>query len=370
MSDKKKKTRKRRSRNGFLDMLNALLTLVVLGLVVGGALLFFATQRFYAQGDLAQDQTFTVESGANLGSVATQLVNENLIADRWTFQFGAMAQRKEGSIRAGEYRIAAKSSMADILKEITEGRAITYSVTIPEGFTSWEVVKRINEAEYLVGEITQVPPEGSLLPNTYSFERGADRQSILDRMAAKQDELLNEIWENRAPDLPISSPEELVILASIVEKETGVAEERPEVAAVFVNRLNKGMRLQSDPTIIYGITNGEGSLGRGLRRSEIEEKTAYNTYQIDGLPPGPISNPGIEALKAVANPATTDAIFFVADGTGGHAFAVTYAQHQENVAKWRVIERERAAAAAEAQAQAEAAAARDALQAEQAASDS
>ncbi|MCF6302522.1 MAG: endolytic transglycosylase MltG, partial [Devosiaceae bacterium] len=340
MSDKKTKNNKRRrSRNGFLDMLNALLTLVVLGLFVGGALLYFGTQRFYSEGAQTQEQTFTVISGANLGSVATQLVNQNLISDRWTFQFGALAQRKESSIRAGEYRIAAKASMAEILKEITEGRAITYSVTIPEGFTSWEVVKRINAAPNLVGEITEVPTEGSLLPNTYSFERGADRQSIVERMAATQDELVAQIWAGRAQDLPISTPEEMIILASIVEKETGVAKERPEVAAVFINRLNKGMRLQSDPTIIYGITNGEGPLGRGLRRSEIDEQTPYNTYQIDGLPPGPIANPGIEALKAVANPAVTDAIFFVADGTGGHVFAVTYADPPENVARWRVIER-------------------------------
>ncbi len=367
---KKTKRNHRRSRNGLIDFLNALLTLLVLGMILSGVLLFLGTQRFFSDGDLAEDKVFTVQRGANLSAIATQLVNQDLIADRWTFQFGAMAQRKQSSIRAGEYRIAANSSMADILKEITEGRAVTYSVTIPEGFTSWEIVKRVNAADNLVGEITEIPPEGSLLPNTYSFERGADRQTIIDRMGTTLEKQVAEIWAGRAENLPISSPEEMIILASIVEKETGLANERPKVAAVFVNRLNKGMRLQSDPTIIYGITNGEGPLGRGLRKSEIEAQNPYNTYQIDGLPPGPIANPGLDALKAVANPATTDAIFFVADGTGGHAFAVTYADHQKNVARWRLIERERADAAAEAeaaQATAEAEAARDALQAEQAA---
>lgn len=365
MSNKKQKKR-RRSRNSFLDFLNAMLTLVVLGLIVGGGLLFFGAQRFYADGPLVQDEVFLVQRGANLGSIASSLETANLISDRWTFQAGAMAQRKQSAIRAGEYRIVANASMADILKEITEGRAVTYSVTIPEGFTSWQAVQRINAASNLVGEITKIPPEGSLLPNTYNFERDSDRQAILDQMSATLETEVAQIWADRAEDLPIASPEEMIILASIVEKETGIADERPQVAAVFINRLNRGMRLQSDPTIIYGITNGEGPLGRGLRRSEIEAQNPYNTYQIDGLPPGPIANPGIEALRAVANPATTDALYFVADGTGGHAFANTYAQHQDNVARWRLIERERADAAAQAEALAEAEAARDALEAEQA----
>ncbi len=369
MRDKKKnrKKRRRRSGNGFIDLLNALLTLVVLGMLAVAGLVYFGVQRFYADGPVSQDRVFQVERGANLSGIASALEAENLIADRWTFQAGALAQRKQNAIRAGEYRIPANASMADILKEITEGRAITYSVTLPEGFTSWQVVQRLNATDGLVGEIDQIPPEGSLLPDTYSFERGSDRKAILERMHQIQQDRLAEIWANRDPDLPISTPEELVTLASIVEKETGLAEERPQVAAVFINRLRRGMRLQSDPTIIYGITNGEGTLGRGLRRSEIEAANPYNTYQIDGLPPGPISNPGIDSLKAVANPADSDALYFVADGTGGHAFANSYAQHQQNVARWRQIERERAQAQADAQAEAEAAAARDALEAEQAA---
>ncbi len=369
----KKLRKKRRSRNGFLEIVNALLTLVVLGLLVAGGILFFATQRYYADGPMNEDTVFLVEKGIGLGAVANRLEAANLISDRWIFQFGAMLQRKQASIRAGEYMIAARSSMADIMREITEGKAISYSVTIPEGLTSWEAVQRINAAPNLVGEITEIPPEGSLLPDTYSYERGSERQAIIDRMQAAFEAKVDEIWATRAPDLPLESPREMVILASIVEKETGIGSERAGVAAVFINRLNIGMRLQSDPTIIYGITNGRGPLGRGLRRSEIDEKTPYNTYQIDGLPPTPITNPGVAAMQAVVNPADIEALFFVADGSGGHAFANTYAEHQRNVARWRAIERERAAAAAEAakaeelaRDEAEAEAARDALQEEQA----
>ncbi|VAW24405.1 FIG004453: protein YceG like, partial [hydrothermal vent metagenome] len=325
------------------------------------------------EGPMDEDRVFLVEQGIGLAAVANRLETANLIADRWVFQLGAMLQRKQSSIRAGEYQIAANASMADIVLEITEGRAITYSVTIPEGLTSWEAVQRINAAANLTGEITEIPAEGSLLPNTYSFERGSDRQLVIDRMSEAFDVEVAQIWASRAPDLPLKSVEEMVILASIVEKETGIGAERAGVAGVFINRINIGMRLQSDPTIIYGITNGQGSLGRGLRRSEIDEKTPYNTYQIDGLPPTPIANPGVAAMRAVVNPDDTEALFFVADGTGGHVFANTYAEHQVNVARWRVIEREMAAAAAEAakaeelaQEEAEAEAARDALQQEQA----
>ncbi len=367
MNDAKRKKRNRsRRRNGLLDVVNAFLTLVVLGLIVVAGIVLVGSQRFYSKGPVPEDSVFVVERGAGLSTIAQRLESLDLISDRWTFQFGAMAQRKQTAIRAGEYNIAANSSMAEILTEITEGRPISYAVTIPEGYTSWQVVERINAAPNLVGEIEVIPPEGSLLPDTYSFERGAKRQDIIDQMAGALETQLAEIWEGRDEGLPISTPRELLILASIVEKETGLAAERPKVAGVFVNRLNRGMRLQSDPTIIYGITNGEGTLGRGLRRSEIEASTPYNTYQIDGLPVGPIANPGVESLRAVANPDVTDALYFVADGTGGHAFANTYAEHQSNVARWRQVERERAQAAAEAEDETEAEAARDALEAEQA----
>lgn len=368
MSAEKAKKRRKRHRNGLIDTVNGFLTLLILGLLVAGAVVLFGAQRFYAQGPLEEPTTFLVQRGTGLSTIAQKLEIEGLVKDRWTFQFGTTAQNKQADIRAGEYAIPANASMADILYEITEGRPITYSVTVPEGFTSWQTVERINAAENLTGELTEVPAEGTLMPNTYSFERGEDRQTIVDQMSAAMSEALPEIWENRDPDLPLETMEDLVTLASIIEKETALAAERPMVAAVFVNRLKFNMRLQSDPTIIYGLTEGEGPLGRGLRRSEIEEVTDYNTYQIDGLPIGPIANPGIESLEAAANPADSDALYFVADGTGGHAFANSYAEHQQNVARWRQIEREQQELAAEAEAEREAAeTARSELQAEQAA---
>lgn len=368
MSADKAKKRRKRHRNGLIDTVNGLLTFLVLGLLIAAAVILFGAQRFYADGPLTEPTTFLVQRGTGLATIAQKLEIEGLIKDRWTFQFGTSAQAKQAAIRAGEYSIPASASMADILHEITEGRPITYSVTIPEGFTSWQTIERINQAENLTGELTDIPAEGTLMPNTYSFERGQDRRVIVDQMSAAMAAALPEIWENRDPDLPIETPEQLVTLASIIEKETALTAERPMVAAVFVNRLKLNMRLQSDPTIIYGITLGEGPLGRGLRRSEIEAETPYNTYQIDGLPAGPIANPGIESLEAAANPAESDALYFVADGTGGHAFANSYAEHQQNVARWRAIERERQALEAEAEAEREAAeSARAELQSEQAA---
>ncbi|VAW15948.1 FIG004453: protein YceG like [hydrothermal vent metagenome] len=346
MSFKTGSKQNRRRRGSFLfGVINAILTLVVLAMLVIGGLVAFGAQRFYADGPKSEQSSFVVERGASLAGVAQKLENAGLIADRLTFQLAAMVQRKQSAIRAGEYNISPNASMADILKEITQGRPISYSLTIPEGFTSWQVVEKINATPNLIGKIVDIPPEGSLLPDTYSFERGDERQKLLDQMSAAMSSQLAQIWAGRAPDLPISSPGELVTLASIVEKETGVADERPMVAGVFINRLNRGMRLQSDPTIIYGITEGKATLSRGLRRSEIDAKTPYNTYQIDGLPVGPIANPGIDALQAVARPAKTDALYFVADGSGGHAFANSYAEHQRNVAAWRKVEREQAKAA-------------------------
>jgi UPF0755 protein len=254
--------------------------------------------------------------------------------------------------------------MSEILTELTTGTPIRYAVTIPEGWTSWQVVQRVNADDRLTGTIDNLPPEGSILPGSYDYLPGDTRQSVIERMQAAMTTALAETWESRQPDLPLSSPAELLILASIVERETGVAEERPQVAAVFVNRLKQRMRLQSDPTIIYGITLGQSTLDRGLRRSEIEQKTAYNTYQIDGLPPTPIANPGIEALRAVANPDSHNYLYFVAKGATpreGHVFAETYAEHQKNVARYREIEREAAEQAAQ-----DAEAARQALEAEEA----
>jgi UPF0755 protein len=247
--------------------------------------------------------------------------------------------------------------MEAILRQLNEGGNVVRQVIVPEGLTSWQVVELLNARDDLGGEIAEVPPEGALAPAGYDYQRGEQRQVLIDRMMARQEAILAEAWEGRAPDLPLASPEELLILASIVEKETGVAEERGVVAAVFVNRLRRGMRLQTDPTVIYGITGGRETLGRGLRASELAAATPYNTYVIPALPPTPIANPGRDAIFAAANPESSEYLYFVADGTGGHAFARTLEEHNANVAVWRRIEAERAAAEA---AEAEAAAAAEA----------
>ena len=222
-----------------------------------------------------------------------------------------------------------------MLRKIKAGRTLFYKVSMPEGFTSWQVMERLKANEILVGEIESPPSEGQLLPDTYLFTRGSTRQSIIDQMSSAQKKFIEEKWPARAEGLPFKTPEEALILASIVEKETGQADERAQVAAVFVNRMRRGMRLQSDPTIIYGITRGQGKLDRPIRRSDIREKTDYNTYQIDGLPPTPIANPGRASIEAVLNPVETKHLYFVADGTGGHVFAKTLAEHNANVKKWR-----------------------------------
>lgn len=363
MNDRKVR-RRRRSSNGFVDILNGLLTLLVIGLLVAGGVALYGASQFYGEGPLTAETTFRVEGGSGLSSISTRLEEQGLISNQYIFQFGGRLLERQGTIKAGDFRIPAGASMADILIELSEGDPIRYAVTIPEGWTAWEAVQRLNADANITGEISSLPPEGSILPGSYDYVPGDTRQSVLDKMQAAMVTELAAVWEARQPDLPIETPEQLLVLASIVEKETGIASERPQVAAVFVNRLREGMRLQSDPTIIYGITRGQSTLGRGLRRSEIEALTPYNTYQIDGLPPTPIANPGIDALKAVANPDSHDYLYFVAKGATpreGHVFAETYAEHQDNVAQYRRI-----AAEAAAQAEADAEAARQELEAEEA----
>jgi UPF0755 protein len=257
-----------------------------------------------------------------------------------------MLLRATNELKAGEYLFERHASLRDVMETIIEGRSIQHQVTIPEGLTSEQIIQKINEAELLTGLVREIPREGTLLPETYKVTRGTTREQLVARMAASHRRLVNEVWERRAADLPLKSPEQLITLAAIVEKETGKADERPRVAAVFINRLNRRMKLQSDPTIIYGLVGGKGTLGRPLQREDVDRPTPYNTYIIDGLPPGPIANPGRASLEAVANPSRTKEIYFVADGTGGHIFAETYDQHMKNVAHWREYQREQAGAAA------------------------
>jgi UPF0755 protein len=234
--------------------------------------------------------------------------------------------------------------MAQVLADVEQGRVVRHFVSVPEGWTSDMAADAVRAEAVLTGTV-EAPPEGSILPDSYQVERGEDRAVVMQRMRDAQAKLLAELWASRSPDLPLQTPEQAVTLASLVEKETGLPAERPRIAAVFENRLRAGMKLESDPTTIYGISKGR-PLGRGLTMKEVVTATPYNTYRIPGLPPTPIANPGRAALAAVLNPPKSDELFFVADGTGGHVFASTFAEHQANVAKWRAIERERAAAGA------------------------
>ncbi len=364
MADRKSR-RARPERNGLVEVVNALLTLLVLSVLVLGGLFLYGAHAFYAPGPIPSDTSFVVGKGANLKVVGERLEGQGLIDNQYIFQLGGWALKQQSGIKAGEFKIVAGSSMADVLREITSGKPINRGVTIPEGFTVAQVVDRLKQDERLVGEITKVPPEGAVLPETYNYDPGSTRQAVLDQMVAAQKVALAEVWANHDPDLPITTPEQLVTLASIVEKETGIAAERGHVASVFTNRLKKHMRLQSDPTVIYGITKGAAPLGRDLKRSEIEAATPYNTYQLDGLPPGPIANPGLEALKATANPDKTSDLYFVAVSatpSDGHLFAATYAAHRKNVAKYRSAQQQAAATAVS-----DAEVARDALQESQAA---
>ncbi len=351
------------------NLIGGLLMMCLLLAAVAGGAYLYVTTAFDAPGPLATDRTVDIARGQGLQEIAATLYDEGVVDSDKIFIMGVLAHRANGSLKAGEYQFPAGTSMNQVMSALTAGRAIQYSVTVPEGLTTRQIVAKLEADPVLTGEISQIPAEGALLPDTYAFTRGTSRQAMISRMRDAQQELVEELWASRAEGLPIDKPYEALILASIVEKETGVGGERARVASVFVNRLRRSMRLQSDPTIIYGIVGGEGSLGRPLTRTDINTRTPYNTYKIDGLPPTPIANPGRAAIAAVLQPATTDDLFFVADGTGGHAFAASLVEHNRNVAEWRKIERERrnaereaerAAAEAEAAAAGEVAAANDA----------
>ena len=323
------------------------LILLILVLGIGAALAAgWAWQRFTGPGPLAGERIVVVERGAGVNAIAEQLAREGVLADPWTFRAGARLVAASQSLKAGEYRFAAHVSPRAVLDQLIQGDVVQRQVTIPEGLTSMQVVELLATAEGLEGAIAAPPPEGSLLPETYAFTRGETREALIARMRSGMQAALAELWPKRAPELPLTRPEEAVTLASIVEKETGVAAERPRVAAVFLNRLKRGMPLQSDPTVIYGLTggraasvaNGEGILGRELTRADLALDHPYNTYRIPGLPPGPIANPGRAALAAVLNPPATEELYFVADGSGGHAFARTLEEHNRNVAKWRKLQ--------------------------------
>jgi UPF0755 protein len=374
---------------------------LLVGLFLAGGVILWGKGQYTAEGPLDQPICLQVERGSTMRRVSQKLEEQGAVSSAAIFRIGADYTDKADQLKAGSFLVEPGTSMQEIVDVVTKGGASTcgtevvyrigvnrvsvqvreldpatarfvekaeftpgadevpalyqetkakgdtrFRVAIAEGVTSWQIVEGLRAVELLEGDIAAVPAEGTLAPDSYEVRPGDNREEVLAQMEAAQEVLVAAAWEARDPDLPIETPEDLVILASIIEKETGVPEERGQVASVFVNRLNQGMRLQTDPTVIYGITKGEGVLGRGLRRSELRAETPWNTYVIPALPPTPIANPGRASLMAAAQPEETGFVFFVADGTGGHAFAETLDQHNENVARWRQIEAERGAEAA------------------------
>src|SRR5271166_5364990 len=330
----------RKPRRAGISSVSGLLTFVLLGALATVGALAWLLKESRSPGPLEADKVVMIVREDDGGSIADQLERASVIDSAMWFNILALLDGNRGALKRGEYDFKAGISMNEIENELIAHRVVRYKLTIPEGLTSDQIVQRLRDDEVLIGDIKESPREGSLMPDTYYFERGDTRQSILARMAKAQAKSVEETWKGRAPDLPIKSPGEMVTLASVVEKETGKAEERPRVAGVFINRLEKHMRLESDPTIVYGLALGRGTLGRSITRADLNQSTPYNTYIIDGLPPGPICNPGKAALEAAANPSRSKELYFVADGTGGHVFAETFDQHVKNVAHWRQIEKD------------------------------
>jgi UPF0755 protein len=333
----------KRARHPIVVAGNAVFTFIILLAIAGGLALAIGKQRYDAPGPLASDRTVNIPANTRLREIGELLQREGVIDQPWVFIGGVVATKSWDNLKFGEYEFKKNASLRDVVDTLVEGKVVQHTVTLPEGLTSEQIVARMLENAVLTGNLREIPREGSLLPDTYRFTRGSTREQLVQRMQAAQRRLLQEVWERRSPDVPVKTPDQLLVLASIVEKETGRADERSRVAAVFVNRLRQNMRLQSDPTIIYGLVGGKGTLGRPILRSEIEQPTPYNTYVINGLPPGPIANPGRASIEAAANPARTKELYFVADGSGGHAFAETLEQHQRNVARWRQIEQQQRA---------------------------
>ena len=377
------------------------LTLIIVGLFLGGGLITWAVSQYDAPGPLAAPICLRVEGGSNMTEVRDRLAGQGALAHPWIFGAGADYSGKATELKAGSFLVPAGASAAEIVDIVTRGGASTcgtqivytiginetlarvreldpatsafveivrfsplteappaeyldvrekadtqYSLQVVEGVTSWQVVTALNALDILDGDVETIPAEGTLAPDSYGVEPGTEVEAVIARMVSAQAQILAEAWANRADGVPVTTPEEALVLASIVEKETAISEERPLVASVLVNRIRQGMRLQFDPTIIYGITRGVGLLDRPISNADIsgatEQRThgaiLYNTYQIDGLPAGPIANPGRAAIEAALNPAETDYLFFVADGTGGHAFATNLEDHNTNVARLRALE--------------------------------
>jgi UPF0755 protein len=330
----------RRARHPLIIAGNAIFSIILLLAIAGGVALSYGKQKFEQQGPLDRDKVVNIPKGLGLREIADLLARENVIEQPWVFIGGVLVLKAKDELKYGEYKFTKQATLRETIETIVEGKVVQHAFTIPEGLTSEQIVARLAEVDFLSGNIREIPKEGTLLPETYSFPRYMTREQAIQRMQNAHRRVVQEVWDRRSPDLPVKTPEALVTLASIVEKETGRPDERSRVAAVFVNRLRQRIKLQADPTIIYGLVGGKGTLGRPIMRSEIEQPTPYNTYVIEGLPPGPIANPGRASLEAAANPARTKEIYFVADGTGAHAFAENLPQHQQNIAKLRQFEQQ------------------------------
>lgn len=320
---------------------NAVITIIIVAAVVLGTIVVVGKQRFEAAGPLQQEKVVNIPRGLGIRDIADLLQREGVIDKPWVFIGSVLALKAREDLKYGEYLFTKQASLRDVVDTLVEGKVVQHQITIAEGLTSEQIVARLLQNDVLSGTLKDIPKEGSLLPETYRFTRGTSRERVIQIMQQAQQRIVQDVWERRMADLPVRTPEQLVVLASLIEKETGKADERPRVAAVFINRLKQKMKLQSDPTIIYGLVGGKGTLGRPILKSEIEQATPYNTYVINGLPPGPIANPGRASLEAAANPARTRELFFVADGNGGHLFAENLEQHMRNVARLRLIEQQR-----------------------------
>ncbi|OKO76144.1 endolytic transglycosylase MltG, partial [Bradyrhizobium sp. AS23.2] len=330
-----------RARNPFVIVGNAIITLLLIAMIGAGAVYYYGRQVLEAAGPLKEDKIVNIPQRAGKRDIAETLNREGVSdVNPWVFIAAVAALKASSDLKPGEYSFQKNASLRDVIATIVEGKVVQHAVTIPEGLTSEQIVARLSDNDIFTGSVRELPREGTLLPETYKFPRGTTREQVIQRLQQAHKRVLAEIWERRSQDVPVKTPEQLVTLASIVEKETGKPDERSRVAAVFANRLKQKIKLQSDPTIIYGLVGGKGTLGRPIKRSEITQPSPYNTYVIEGLPPGPISNPGRASLEAAANPARTRDLYFVADGTGGHAFTETYDAHQKNVAKLRAMEKQ------------------------------
>ncbi|MBS0386534.1 MAG: endolytic transglycosylase MltG [Proteobacteria bacterium] len=349
--------RPRRRGGGVWGFISKFVSLLIVVAVIGFVGMFALQAEITRAGPSDHVADFVVERGASVNTIGRDLQRAGIVRDARVFRVAHFLYARNRSVQAGEYEFPARASLRDVLAMMVDGRALQHPMTFPEGITIAAAMRIIEQSDVLTGPMpSPLPPEGAIMPDTYHVQRGMTRAALIQQLRDARDRAVAEIWASRDPSVPVSTPEQMVTLASIVERETGVSAERAQVAAVFVNRLRRPMRLESDPTIIYGVCKQfptrcrDGRLveadgePRVIRQSEINLVTGYNTYRIDGLPPTPICNPGRDALQAVAHPATSNALYFVADGTGGHVFAATLAEHQANVARWRQIEAQRLAA--------------------------